>query len=258
MCKTHLKRIEAAFGAAARVIDNMAPGAVNVRHKAGGDIVTELDRSINIALEEVLHQPGEGWLSEESPDTADRLDKARVWIVDPLDGTREFVAGRSEWAVSVGLIEDGRLVAGGVWNPAKQELFLGGPGFKVTCNGVEVAMSPRTDLKDAHVLASRSEMTAGLWKGFGTTLRIDPVGSIAYKLALVAAGRADGTWTMWPRHEWDIAGGAALVLGAGGSVLIPDGTTPRFNQPEPRVPGILAANSVLAKKLLAARNRGSD
>src|SRR5688572_29834631 len=109
-------------------------------------------------------------------------------------------------------------------------MFLGGPGFKVTCNGVEVAMSPLTDSKDAHVLASRSEIAAGLWKGFGADLRVDPVGSIAYKLALVAAGRGDATWTMWPRHEWDIAGGAALVLAAGGSVLIPDGTLPRFNQ----------------------------
>jgi myo-inositol-1(or 4)-monophosphatase len=238
----YLNRIEAAFKAASRFTENIVPA--------------EIEGNINRALEEVLRQPNDGWLSEESPDTTDRLNKSRVWIVDPLDGTKEFLSGSREWAISIGLLEEGQLVAGGVWNPAKQELFLGGRGINVTCNGLNVSMSPRSDPQNARILASRSEVAAGKWKAFDGNLRIDPVGSIAYKLALVAAGRADATWTMWPRHEWDVAGGVALVLAAGGIVLLPNGTSPVFNQPEHQLPGILATNSFLAEKLLAVRNAG--
>src|SRR5688572_22799009 len=125
----YLNRIDTAFQHASRVTNNLDQTRIEVEHKAGGDIVTVVDRALNVALEEVLRQHGEGWLSEESPDSADRLSKSRVWIVDPLDGTKEFVSGRSEWSVSVGLLENGELVAGGIWNPTKRERFLGGRGL---------------------------------------------------------------------------------------------------------------------------------
>jgi myo-inositol-1(or 4)-monophosphatase len=161
--------------------------------------------------------------------------------VDPLDGTREFVAGIPEWCVSVGLVEDGRPVAGGVANPATGEIFLGSLEAGLTYNGRPARVSARQSLDGAVVLASRSEFDRGEWARFlGRPFTVRPVGSVAYKLALVAAGLADATWTLVPKHEWDVAAGAALVLAGGGSVHGRDGSEVRFNQPRPLLAGFIA------------------
>src|SRR6185295_14444405 len=184
---------------------------------------------------------GEGWHSEESRDDPARLQKRRVWAVDPLDGTKEFVAGIPEWCVSVGLLEDGRPVVGGVANPATGEIFLGSPETGVTYNGKTAQMSRRKSLEGAVVLASRSEFDRGEWERFrGAAFTVRPVGSVAYKLALVAAGLADATWTLVPKHEWDVAAGVALILAGGGSAYSQDGSPPRFNQPRPKLTGLIA------------------
>src|SRR5262249_28046095 len=150
---------------------------------------------------------------EESVDDLSRLEKSRVWVVDPLDGTREFVAGIPEFAISVALVEDGRPVAGGICNPATQEMFIGSIGYGGTYNNQPVRSTQKSSLRDALVLASRSEVSRGQWKRFeGANFRIRPTGSIAYKLALVSAGLADATLTLTPKNEWDIVAGAALVL----------------------------------------------
>src|SRR5208282_31174 len=166
---------------------------------------------------------GEGWLSEETADNASRLDKSRVWVVDPLDGTREFVLGLPEFCVSIGFVENGKPVAGGIYNPATRETFLGAIDTGVLYNGKPCAPSQRTSLEDALVLASRSEVKRGDWKQFeNTAFTTKAMGSVAYKLALVSAGLADVTFTLTPKNEWDVAAGAALVLSAGGFVRKPD------------------------------------
>jgi myo-inositol-1(or 4)-monophosphatase len=214
---------------------------VRVDRKAGGDPVTDADRAVDAALRAVLVRPGEGWLSEETADDLTRLEAGRVWIVDPLDGTREFVSGIPEWCVSVGLIEDGEPVAGGILNPVTGELVLGAQGIGVRLNGVAVKLQPRAALPGALVLASRSETDRGEWRRFeGAPFSVRPVGSVAYKLALVAAGLADATWTLVPKHEWDVAAGVALVLAAGGEVCAPGGVAPVFNRRDPLLPGLIA------------------
>jgi myo-inositol-1(or 4)-monophosphatase len=151
------------------------------------------------------------------------------------------VAGIPEWCVSIGLLEDGRPVAGGVANPATGEVFLGSLESGVTYNGRPARVSGRQSLDGALVLASRSEFDRGEWERFrGATFTVRPVGSVAYKLALVAAGLADATWTLVPKHEWDVAAGVALVLAGGGSVQVPDGSALRFNQPRPWLAGLIA------------------
>lgn len=236
-----LRRIETALEAAVDVLRGFRADTVRVDHKPGAGPVTEADRAVNELLLRLLPDDDEGWLSEESRDDAARLRRRRVWAVDPLDGTREFVAGIPEWCVSVGLLEDGRPVAGGVANPATGEVFLGSLDTGVTYNGRPARVSERRGLDGAVVLASRSEFDRGEWERFrGAAFKVRPVGSVAYKLALVAAGLADATWTLVPKHEWDVAAGAALVLAGGGCVHARDWSVPAFNQPQPRLTGLIA------------------
>jgi len=236
-----LPRIEAGLRAAIDVLKDIRRDVMRVEQKDGAGPVTDADRAVNEVLTRMLPVQGEGWLSEESRDDPVRLERRRVWAVDPLDGTKEFVAGIPEWCVSVGLLEDGQAVAGGVANPATGEVFLGCRETGVTYNGRQARVSDRRKLEGAVVLASRSEVDRGEWERFrGATFTVRPMGSVAYKLALVAAGLADATWTLVPKHEWDVAAGVALVLAAGGAVRTKDGSPLRFNQPRPRLTGLAA------------------
>src|ERR1700726_4463650 len=165
-----LKRIHSAMEAARLVFSRFTPGAIAAEYKIGHDPVTEADRALDAVLRKELLRDGEGWLSEESVDDYTRLEKSRVWVVDPLDGTREFVAGIPEFCVSIAMVEDGRPVAGGICNPATNEVFLGSLDSGVTYNGKSVRASQRVSLKGALVLASRSETKRGEWRRFQKTL----------------------------------------------------------------------------------------
>ena len=236
-----LRRIELGLREAAEAIADVTPGAVDYDLKANDDPVTEADRRIDDILRQRLPCPGEGWLSEETIDDPSRLDCRRVWIVDPVDGTREFVEGLPEWCISIGLVEDGRAVAGGIYNPAVGNLVMGSLETGVTLNGKPAAVSRRDELHGALVMASRSEVRRGEWDRFrGRGFRVQASGSVAYKLAQVAAGMVDATWTLVPKHEWDVAAGAALVTAAGGQVLTLDGTEPEFNRSKPKFTGFVA------------------
>jgi myo-inositol-1(or 4)-monophosphatase len=236
-----LPRIQEALEAAAEILRRYTPGAVEAQDKGGGDPVTEADHAVDAALKELLPSGDDGWLSEETADDPIRLEKRRVWVVDPLDGTREFVQGIPEWCCSVGLVEDGRAVAGGICNPATHETVIGSIGGGVTYNGEPARVSTRDSLAGAVVLGSRSEVKRGEWDRFeDAPFEMTPMGSVAYKLGLVAAGRADVTWTLVPKHEWDIAAGVALVHAAGGKTYTLDRREPVFNRPKPKVTGLVA------------------
>ena len=248
-----LERIQAALDAARAVFARFTPGEIEAEYKAGHDPVTEADRALDAVLRQNLLRDGEGWLSEETADDLSRLEKQRVWIVDPLDGTREFVLGLPEFCASIGFVENGKPVAGGIYNPATNQSFLGAIDAGVLYNGKPAAPSQRTSLAGALVLASRSEVKRGEWKQFeNAAFRIQALGSVAYKLALVSAGLADVTFTLVPKHEWDVAAGAALVAAAGGFVCKPDGSELRCNQCNPLLPGLLAGGPMLREELLAA------
>jgi len=247
-----LQRIQSALDAARQVFARFTLGNIAAEYKAGHDPVTEADKAVDAVLRHELLREGEGWLSEESVDNPARLDKRRVWIVDPLDGTREFVAGIPEFCVSVAMVEDGVPVAGGICNPATNEVFLGSLDAGVTYNGKPARTSQRTTLDGAIVLASRSETQRGEWSRFQkSALKIRQMGSVAYKLALVSAGRADATFTLTPKHEWDIAGGAALVMSGSGFVSTLQNSALRCNNKSPLLSGLLAGAPGLRDELLA-------
>jgi len=247
-----LRRIQAALDAARGVFSRFTPGAIETEYKAGHDPVTEADRAVDAVLRENLLRDGEGWLSEETADNPSRLDKERVWIVDPLDGTREFVLGLPEFCVSIGYVENGKPVAGGIYNPATNQSFLGAIDAGVFYNGKPAAPSQRTSLAGAIVLASRSEVKRGEWKQFeNAPFKIQAMGSVAYKLALVSAGLADITFTLTPKNEWDVVAGAALVLSTGGFVSTLEKTDLTANRRDPLLSGLLASGPFLKEQLLA-------
>ena len=247
-----LQRIHSALDAARAVLSRFTSGAIEAEFKAGHDPVTEADKAVDAVLRKELLRDGEGWLSEETLDDLTRLDKSRVWVVDPLDGTREFVAGIPEFCVSVAMVENGRAVAGGICNPATHELFLGSLDSGVTYNGKPARPSERMALNGALVLASRSEVERGEWRQFeSANFQVRPMGSVAYKLALVSAGLADITFTLVPKNEWDVAAGAALVESAGGFVRTLDNQPLRCNNRSPLLPGMFACGPLLADQLTA-------
>ncbi|WP_102126147.1 3'(2'),5'-bisphosphate nucleotidase CysQ family protein [Deinococcus planocerae] len=206
---------------------------LTVEHKTGADDpVTAADREASDLILRGLRAafPDDGLLSEEAADSPARLGLGRVWIVDPIDGTKEFTTGSPDFAVSIGLAVGGEPVLGAVYAPATDELFAGVVGGGVTKNSVPVGFSDRS----AYVVSvSDTEFRRELHRH--TLPGMVPSGSIALKLARIAGGEADVTFTMSPRSEWDIAAGHALVRAAGGEVRRRDGRPIRYNLARPHV-----------------------
>lgn len=247
-----LERIVEALTEAEELARKYAPGLVDFEYKEGDDPVTQADLEIDGLLKQILLRDGEGWLSEETADSPDRLTKSNVWVVDPLDGTREFVAGVPEWCISIGYVENGVAVAGGICNPMTKESIVGAVGEGITLNATACQASQRAALEGAVVLASNSEIRRGEWDRFSASgLKVKPCGSVAYKLGLVAAGLADATWTLVPKNEWDVAGGVALLNAGGGFHIRKDGKEMLFNQSENTLlPGLVACGSKLEREVL--------
>jgi myo-inositol-1(or 4)-monophosphatase len=247
-----LERIRAAIGLARGVFARFTPGEIAAEYKAGHDPVTEADHALDAVLRKTLLRDGEGWLSEESADDLSRLNYERVWVVDPLDGTREFVEGIPEFCVSIAMVERGRPVAGGICNPATDEVFLGSIDGGLEFNGAPARASQRNTLEGAVALASRSESKRGEWTAFQSApFKVQKMGSVAYKLARVAAGLEDITFTLTPKHEWDVAGGAALIASAGGCARTLSDTELVCNQKNPLISGLIACGPGLKDELMA-------
>jgi myo-inositol-1(or 4)-monophosphatase len=240
-----LERIRTALVRAGAILTRFYGAEISVRYKAPNSPVTEADDAVDEALRRELPRPDEGWLSEESADNQRRLDRRRVWIVDPLDGTREFMEGNPQWTVSIGLAEDGEAVAGGIYNPSTEELFLGARESGVTLNGAPVTVSTRASLEGAVVLVNRWALRKRPAEFTDQPFRVQVVNAMAYTLALIAAGRADAMWSRPPKAEWDTAAGTAMLLAAGGRVTTYEGGPLRFNAWPPRAPGIVATNGPL-------------
>jgi len=228
--------------AAGRVIQAIAKKNYTMLHKSDQSPLTEADLSANQLLKECLLSrcPDYGWLSEETQDDLQRLEKKSVWIVDPLDGTKEYIHRIPEYVVSIALVEEGIPILASVFNPASEDLFYAMKGRGAWRNGKRLVCEYPMTAK-INVVASRSEIAAGRWQPFADCLEIEPMGSIAYKLALVAAGKTQACFSLQPRNEWDIAAGVLLVQEAGGIVQTLSGNPVVFNQANTLVEGIIAS-----------------
>ena len=210
--------------------------------RGGGGPVTEadleVDRMLNARLTEA--RPGYGWLSEETRDGPARLSAERVFIVDPIDGTRSFIEGSRAFAHSIAVAERGRVIAGVVYLPMLDLLYEAELGRGAQLNGQPLAASDRGALEGAAILAARPQLDPALWPGGAPEVDRHYRPSLAWRLCLVAEGRFDGMVTLRDTWEWDIAAGCLIAAEAGAAVSDRAGCAPVFNNPGPSVPGILA------------------
>jgi myo-inositol-1(or 4)-monophosphatase len=255
MFERELQVAEGAAREAGAIVRKFYEGGVAVGYKdaARDNPVTEADTQADACIRGIVRRafPDDGWLSEETKDSRARLSCRRVWIVDPLDGTKEFVQHIPELCVCIALVEDGVPVVGVSFNPITDELFAGAAGAGLTVNGAPAHTSATREVAAARILASRSEDKRGEWDPFKPHMRVELTGSVAFKLALIAAGRADGTFSLTPKHEWDICAGAALIQAGGGRIADCYGRPLRFNQATPLLPGIIATNAALFEPIQA-------
>jgi myo-inositol-1(or 4)-monophosphatase len=223
-----------------------------VQMKPDRSPVTTVDHEVNRILHEMQRRefPRDGWLSEESPDDPARLTNARVWIVDPIDGTKALMNRMPEFCISAALVERGVPVVAAILNPSTDELFTAMRGGGLFLNGARVTLSPSHDFNPV-IMVSAWEFRTDRWSTLAKTIRCRPMYSIANALALVAAGRVQSALTIEPENEWDVAAGVLLIEESGGTISDGAGKPFVFNQPTPRFRGVIAVAATADKDLRA-------
>ena len=225
-------------------------GKFDVHEKSKNNPVTSADLEANRIIRECIRTnfPMDGWLSEEDGDNLDRLSLARVWVVDPIDGTKEFIEGVPQFAISIGFVVEGRPKVAVIFNPAKQRFYKAAAGQGAFLNDAPIRVTERGAIDGAALLVSRSEPQKR-FQVFADRCAIRPVGSIAYRLAKVAGGDGDGTLTFRTIYEWDICAGVLMVEEAGGKAVDGDGESLSFNRQPAKHKGVVAANPALTGDL---------
>jgi myo-inositol-1(or 4)-monophosphatase len=217
--------------------------------KKGGSPVTDADLAVNVLLSNLLRgaRPDYGWLSEETRDDPDRLQRRRVFVVDPIDGTAAYMKGRPWFTVALALIEDGEVVAGVVHAPELGDTYEACLGGGARCNGLPIQASRADRLEGASMLGDPAAFKPPVWPA----LRFERRNSIALRMALVGAGAFDAAVALSPKHDWDVAAGAVIAAEAGARVTDHLGRPYRFNQPDPRQPALVCAAPGLHPLILA-------
>ena len=226
----------------------------DVRDKSPNNPVTTADLAANDQIRRIICRafPDDGWLSEETEDSPDRLAKSRVWVIDPIDGTEEFIEGLPEFAISIALVVDGTPVVGVLHNPATAELFYACAGDGAFCNRKPIRCSPCQTLETASMLVSQTEHRKGLLAGLiPLVAEIQYIGSVAYKLGRLAAGTSDLYITLRPKNEWDFCAGDLILREAGGVLWDKAGQTIRYNKKSVKQPaGLFAGNPTIVKEII--------
>jgi myo-inositol-1(or 4)-monophosphatase len=224
-------------------------------NKGDDSPVTEADMAVNRMLQAELlaARPGYGWLSEETPDDAARLSCERVFVVDPIDGTRAFIAGETAFSHALAVVENGVPVAGVVHLPAQEVTFAAVAGGKATRNGQALACSAAVNPEGATALMSSAVLAAENWPGGVPGLRRHFRASLAWRFCLVADGSFDALLSVRPAWEWDIAAGALIAERAGAVVSDAAGQPMTFNRPTPQAAGVIVAGPPLHGALMARR-----
>ena len=219
----------------------------------GAGPVTAADLAVNAMLESFLQtaRPDYGWLSEETEDQPERLATTYQFIIDPIDGTRAFIDGSKDWAHSLAVVANGVPVAAAVYLPMRDMMFAASKDEGATLNDAPINVS-MNGIEGATVLGAKPNFDERHWKG----QELPPIkrafrSSLAYRLSLVASGQFDGMITLRPSWEWDIAAGALIAEEAGATLTDQHGVRLQYNNPHPKVPGVLAAGPELHADLVA-------
>ena len=230
-------------------------GTIRRWEKPGEGPVSAADLEIDRFLRAELGaaRPGYGWLSEESESSHGRDRAERIFIVDPIDGTRAFLAGRRGWDVALAVAERGRVIAGVMHLPAREETYTASRGGGARLNGAPIRVSARGTLAGARMLIARVQLAPERWPGGVPPVEPHFRPSLAWRLCLVADGSFDAMATLRDAHEWDIAAGSLIAAEAGARVTDRDGRPLVFNRHPARAPGVIAAPPPLHRALLACR-----
>lgn len=231
--------------------------------KSRGEPVTEADLAIDRFLRENLERarPSYGWLSEETGKDAARENASRMFIVDPIDGTTAFLKERPHFAISVAVVEEGRAVAGVIYNPILEEFFSAAEASGATLNRGPITVSNCSMIEGCRILGrpnmfghpAESSAADSPW----ASVQIESRSSIAYRMALVAAGRFDAAIVLSPKHDWDMAAGDVIVREAGGRVTSRDGTPLSFGGASSIRRSMICAGPALHARLIAELDRSS-
>ena len=218
----------------------------------GAGPVTEADLAVNAYLEAQLRaaRPDYGWLSEESPDDATRTQCDHVFIIDPIDGTRAFIAGERSFAIALAVARKGAATSGVVYLPALDKIYAATIDGPATLNCAPISAAVAALPEAARILTGKPSLAPVHWRGPPPELDRHFRPSLAYRLCLVADGSFDGVLSFRPCWEWDIVAGSLIAQRAGAMATAPDGADLRFNvHPDPRSPGLWAAPPALHRAL---------
>jgi myo-inositol-1(or 4)-monophosphatase len=228
------------------------PGSPTPWGKMDDSPVTDVDLETDALLTRLLRiaRPEYGWLSEETADDPARLACARAFIVDPIDGTSAFLKSRPEFTIVAAVAEAGQPVAAAVFNPMTNEMFAAAKGHGATLNGRRIAVSARERIQGARMLGAAEFFGHPAWPVKWPPMILEKRASLAYRMALIAAGTFDGMLALNPKHEWDICAGALLVSEAGGKSTNHDGSGWSFNKVDAREPSMVCAGQLLHASIL--------
>lgn len=248
--------LQAAIEATVREAGTLAVQALETTPKSwskhGGSPVSEADIAVDNFLRERLRElaPDCGWLSEETEDDRTRLNSSRVWVVDPIDGTRAFLAGRHDWSISVAMVEDGRPVIAAIFAPMQEALYAATADTPTTLNGVAVTANPSANFTGIKA-AGPIFMLEQLAKHAPDLVMEPKVFSLALRVARVAAGTLDLAFASRNSHDWDLAAADLLVHQAGGALTTFVGETPIYNRSDPSHRALVAAGRPRHEAFLA-------
>lgn len=242
-----LELIERSVREAGAIAREIFAGHWKTWSKSDGSPVTEADLAVNKYLTEHLRaaRPDYAWLSEESEDDRSRFSASRIFVVDPIDGTLAFVKRRPHFTICVAVVENERPVSSCVYNPITDECFTAAAGDGAFLNGTRLHVSAVANLEDSNMLASKATFNHPRWEQPWPPMHVENPNSIAYRVALVAAGKFDAAITMASLHDWDLAAADLVICEAGGLLTSVDGAEPRYNRADVVQPSALAAGPKL-------------
>jgi myo-inositol-1(or 4)-monophosphatase len=248
-----LKLIGEAAREAGELAERLRREGLTIDYKAGNSPVTNADLAVDALIKERLRgaRPGYGWLSEETADDSDRLARRRLFVVDPIDGTRDFLRGRPSWSVSIAVVEDHKPIAGVVFAPQIGETYAAAVGQGATLNGQPIQASAVCEVEGSSMVGDAKMFADPRWPTPWPAMRIEQRNSTAYRMCLVASGAFDAAMALVAKYDWDLAAADLIVREAGGVSGDHLGQPFAFNGADPRQPSLVCAAPRLAPLILA-------
>ena len=224
---------------------------VKVKYKSENQPVTNADIEINNFLLDFLKQktPNFGWLSEESIDDRSRFDSDFFWCLDPIDGTRSYILGKPEYTISLALIKNFKPIFGIVYNPSTKEYFHAEENKGAFCNKTKIKVNSKREFEFCSLAVSNSEIKILKSYNFFNSKNVKKIGSIAYKIALVAKGKIDVAISLTKKNDWDLAAADLIIREAHGTILDTNGKKIIYNTQDLKINSIMAANDSIISDL---------